>query len=65
MHVINRAAPSTGFGIGIGPIPAFSGSIGTGRVYYTSTNSVVGTYVIFVIKWNLRSPVQIIFKSFR
>ena len=34
-----RAAPSTAIGIGVGPIPALFGSIGIGKVCYTSTKS--------------------------
>ena len=60
----SRAAPSTGIGISIGPIPTFPGSIGTGKVCYTSTNSVVGMLRISVIKMNLCAPAQLIFKLF-
>ena len=42
----DRAAPSTG--IGIGPIPAFSGGIGIGKACYTSTNSVVDTLYVLL-----------------
>ena len=38
----SRAALSTGIGIGIGQIPALFGSIGISKVFYTSTNSIVG-----------------------
>ena len=48
MLLCSRAAPSTGTGIGIGPIPAFFGGIGIGKACYTSTNSVVGNLYVLL-----------------
>ena len=45
---VHRAAPSTGIGIGIRPIPAFFGGIGIGKACYTSTNSVVDTLYVLL-----------------
>ena len=44
---VGPAAPSTGIGIGIGPIPTFFGGIRIGKACYINTNSVVDTLCMY------------------
>ena len=60
--IIGRAAPSTGIGIGIGPIPAFFGGIGIGKACYTSTNSVVDTLYVLYITMNFYNFLSVLVK---